>query len=66
MTYKSIHEAVKAGNTTAMEQMVKSGASVNEVDAKSKFTPLHWAACVGALEVRKKSFQLKFIVFSKK
>ncbi|MEE6520054.1 hypothetical protein FKM82_017851 [Ascaphus truei] len=30
--------------------MVKSGASVNEVDLLHKFTPLHWAAHSGSLE----------------
>jgi hypothetical protein len=32
--------------------MVKDGASINEIDGtKDKFTPLHWACHVGALEV---------------
>ena len=31
--------------------MVKAGASINEVDQENKFTPLHWAAHSGALEV---------------
>lgn len=33
-----------------LERMVKEGASLNEVDEKEKFTPLHWAAYLGALE----------------
>ena len=45
--YGSIHEAVKAGDTVELERMVKEGASVNEVDEKEKFTPLHWAAYIG-------------------
>ena len=34
-----------------LEQMVKNGASINEVEEKEKFTPLHTACNFGALEV---------------
>lgn len=49
--YSSIHDAVAHGDVNALETMVKSGASINEVDDKDKFTPLHTACNVGALEV---------------
>lgn len=32
--------------------MVQRGAGINDVDPKFKFTPLHWAAHHGSLEVR--------------
>ncbi|KAL3846546.1 hypothetical protein ACJMK2_017525 [Sinanodonta woodiana] len=48
--YNSIHDAVRHGNVEQLEQMVKNGASINEVDEKDKFTPLHMASNVGALE----------------
>ena len=47
----SVHEAVKNGDVLELENMVKRGASINEVDNKDKFTPLHWAAHRGAIEV---------------
>ena len=47
----SIHDAVKNGNVEEVIAMVKAGASINEVDQDNKFTPLHWAAHSGALEV---------------
>lgn len=50
--YKSIHEAVKAGNVKQLSEMVRSGTSINEVDPVYKFTPLHAAAHSGSLEVR--------------
>ncbi|XP_064615076.1 ankyrin repeat domain-containing protein 42-like [Liolophura sinensis] len=46
----SIHEAVRAGNVAELEMMVKNGASVNEVEDRDKFTPLHTACNVGSLE----------------
>ncbi|XP_032878419.1 ankyrin repeat domain-containing protein 42 [Amblyraja radiata] len=46
----SIHDAVKAGDVTELELMVKSGASINEVDPIHKFTPLQWAAHSDSLE----------------
>ena len=49
--YASIHDAVSAGDVSALETMVKNGASINEVDERDKFTPLHCACNVGALEV---------------
>ncbi|WAR27946.1 ANR42-like protein [Mya arenaria] len=48
--YVNIHAAVSAGDVKALELMVKAGASINEVDEKDKFTPLHSACNVGALE----------------
>ncbi|OWF47892.1 ankyrin repeat domain-containing protein 42-like isoform X1 [Mizuhopecten yessoensis] len=48
--YATIHEAVKHGNVMEMETMVKNGASINEVEEKDKFTPLHAACNSGALE----------------
>ena len=51
--YKSIHDAVKAGDVVELELRVKSGCSLNQIDSpKTRFTPLHWAAYVGSLEVR--------------
>ncbi|KAH3879584.1 hypothetical protein DPMN_003489 [Dreissena polymorpha] len=49
--YANIHEAVNAGDVVALETMVKAGASINEVNERDKFTPLHCACNVGALEV---------------
>lgn len=46
----TIHTAVKRGDFAALKEMISCGASVNEVD-KHSFTPLHWAANVGAIEV---------------
>uniref|UniRef100_A0A1I8H5C3 ANK_REP_REGION domain-containing protein n=1 Tax=Macrostomum lignano TaxID=282301 RepID=A0A1I8H5C3_9PLAT len=48
--YKTIHDAVRSGDVEQLEAMVKSGASINELDARDKFTPLHVAANVGAVE----------------
>lgn len=31
--------------------MVQSGAGINDLDPKFKFTPLHWACNYGSLEV---------------
>lgn len=47
----SIHDAVKSGDVEEVIAMVKAGASINEVEQDNKFTPLHWAAHSGALEV---------------
>lgn len=51
---KTIHDAVRENNVKELELIVSRGASVNEVDAHTddKFTPLHWAAYTGSLEVR--------------
>ncbi|XP_022084879.1 ankyrin repeat domain-containing protein 42-like [Acanthaster planci] len=46
----NIHDAVRSGDVLELEAMVKRGASINEVDAKNKFTALHWACHCGALE----------------
>lgn len=52
--HTSIHEAVKAGDVEQLEEMVKSGSSMNEMDPVFRFTPLHWAAHLGSLEVRQR------------
>ena len=49
--YNKIHDAVAHGDLAALETMVKNGASINEVDERDKFTPLHSACNTGALEV---------------
>lgn len=50
--YTSVHEAVKAGDVEQLASMIKSGASINEVDVVHKFTPLQCAAHSGSLEVK--------------
>ena len=47
----SIHEAVRFGDVLELQSMVQRGAGINEADGKFKFTPLHWAAHHGTLEV---------------
>ena len=47
----SIHEAVRYGDVLELQAMVQRGAGINDVDSKFKFTPLHWAAHHGTLEV---------------
>lgn len=47
----SIHEAVRFGDVTELQAMVQSGAGINDLDPKFKFTPLHWACNYGSLEV---------------
>jgi len=49
--YSSVHEAVKHGDALKLEEMIKSGAGINEVNMESKFTPMHTACYVGSLEV---------------
>ncbi|KAH8854635.1 Ankyrin repeat domain-containing protein 42 [Schistosoma japonicum] len=46
----TIHYVVERSDFTALKEMISSGANVNEVDQQS-FTPLHWAANVGAIEI---------------
>ncbi|CAK8690548.1 unnamed protein product [Clavelina lepadiformis] len=48
--YKSIHEVIRHGDVIQLEVMVKNGAGINEVEPETKFTPVHWACYVGALE----------------
>ncbi len=50
---KTIHDFVRANDVKQLELIVGRGASVNEVDLRTddKFTPLHWAAHAGSLEV---------------
>ncbi|XP_019499019.1 PREDICTED: LOW QUALITY PROTEIN: ankyrin repeat domain-containing protein 42, partial [Hipposideros armiger] len=48
--FRSIHDAVRAGDVKQLSKIVEHGASVNEVDIFHKFTPLHWAAHSGSLE----------------
>uniref|UniRef100_A0A8C3RU47 Ankyrin repeat domain 42 n=1 Tax=Chelydra serpentina TaxID=8475 RepID=A0A8C3RU47_CHESE len=50
MSPDSHSSAVKAGDVEQLASMVKSGASINEVDLVHKFTPLHCAAHSGSLE----------------
>lgn len=47
----NVHEAVRYGNITELQAMIKGGAGINDVDGKYKFTPLHWACNYGSLEV---------------
>lgn len=49
--FSSIHDAVRAGDVKQLSEMVERGVSINEVDVLHKFTPLHWAAHSGSLEV---------------
>ena len=57
--YANIHDAVRHGNVEEVAAMVKSGASINEIDeGKDRFTPLHWACHTGALEVRYNGFNM--------
>lgn len=49
--HASIHASVKNGDVESLIAMVKAGASINEVEQENKFTPLHWAAHSGTLEV---------------
>lgn len=48
--YQTIHDAVRNCDVLHLEVMVKNGASVNEVEPKDKFTPLHTACNTGSLE----------------
>lgn len=47
---QTIHDAVRACDMLQLEAMVKNGASINEVENRDKFTPVHTACNVGALE----------------
>lgn len=47
----NIHEAVRYGDVLELQSMVQRGAGINDADGKFKFTPLHWAAHHGSLEV---------------
>lgn len=49
--FGSIHDAVRAGDVMQLSEIVEHGASINEVDVLHKFSPLHWAAHSGSLEV---------------
>ncbi|XP_012580672.1 PREDICTED: ankyrin repeat domain-containing protein 42 [Condylura cristata] len=48
--FRSMHDAVRAGDVKQLSEIVEHGANVNEVDVLHKFTPLHWAAHSGSLE----------------
>lgn len=50
--FGSIHDAVRAGDVKQLSDIVGRGANLNEVDVLHQFTPLHWAAHSGSLEVR--------------
>lgn len=45
---------MRNGDVEAIISMVKAGASINEVEQENNFTPLHWAAHAGTLEVNVK------------
>lgn len=47
----SIHEAARYGDVLELQAMVQRGAGINALDTKFKFTPLHWTALHGRLEV---------------
>jgi ankyrin repeat protein len=47
----SIHEAARYGDVLELQAMVQRGAGINALDSKFKFTPLHWSALHGKLEV---------------
>uniref|UniRef100_A0A8C5LDA5 Ankyrin repeat domain 42 n=1 Tax=Jaculus jaculus TaxID=51337 RepID=A0A8C5LDA5_JACJA len=49
--FGSIRDAVQAGDVKQLSDIVVRGASINEVDVLHKFSPLHWAAHSGSLEV---------------
>ena len=51
VNYRSIHDAVRNGDVLQVEFMVKNGAGINEVESDTKFTPMHCACYMGALEV---------------
>lgn len=46
----TIHSAVRKGSIEDVKRMLANGANINEFDSQS-FTPLHFAAIVGELEV---------------
>lgn len=52
-TARTIHEIVRENSIKDLELVVGRGAGVNDVDPHNdeKFTPLHWAAHAGSLEV---------------
>ena len=43
----SVHDAVRNGDVLELESMIKRGASINEVDAREKFTPCTGHVTVG-------------------
>ena len=49
----SIHEAVRKGNIIAVKQHLDSGTDVNLKGDQMKWTPLHWAAYWGHMEIAK-------------
>ena len=62
----SIHEAVRFGDVTELQAMVQSGAGINDLDPKFKFTPLHWGCNYGSLEVlimKHRSKQILIIIY---
>ncbi len=50
MSQMELIEAVKAGNTESVKELIESGADVNQQD-KQGWTPLNWAAGRGHLPV---------------
>lgn len=61
MRLASIHEAVRYGDVLELQAMVQRGAGINALDNKFKFTPLHWSALHGTLEVKRISFVYSYI-----
>lgn len=59
MHFGSIHDAVRAGDVKQLSDIVERGANLNEADVLHQFTPLHWAAHSGSLEVRNSTFKVK-------
>jgi hypothetical protein len=56
---QSIFEFIKTGKVEELEDCVKRGASINEIEkTRDKFSPLHCAAYYGSLEVSTCSFDI--------
>jgi len=50
-TFKSLHEAAKAGKVAEVKRQIAKGADVNATEAKTAWTPLMYAADGGHTEV---------------
>ncbi len=48
-----LHHAAYFGHYKIAELLIKKGADVNAMEAKSKITPLHWSAWRGHIEMAK-------------
>lgn len=49
-SHLSLHDAVRCGDVEELQLRVQGGASVNDVEVGSQFTPCHCASAVGAVE----------------